>query len=303
MILGNSCWSWPKCEGDAALVLRGHYVLGEALLWLGEFPAARAHLEQGIAVYDPQQHDTHDLLYEADPWLGCLGALSVTLWFLGYPDQALQRSAEALAMAHALSHPYSLARVLVHAAYLHWFCREWVRLQERAEALRALAAAHGFAELYARATYRYGLALVKQGQITEGLAQFHTSMDTLQGMQSGDAQALRLAQLAELYRCTRQPETGLQVLDAAMDADTEERFDASGRYSLKGELLLLLPDPDVHQAESCFQQALTHCSPSRCEDARTPCGTMLESPLATTGQARRSPPASDASLWLVHRRV
>jgi predicted ATPase len=181
----------------------------------------------------------------------------VTLWFLGYPDQALQRSAEALAMAHELSHPYSLARVLVHAAYLHWFCREWVRLQERAEALRALAAAHGFAELYARATYRYGLALVKQGQITEGLAQFHTSMDTLQGMQSGDAQALRLAQLAELYRCARQPETGLQVLDAAMDADTEERFDASGRYSLKGELLLLLPDPDVHQAESCFQQALT----------------------------------------------
>jgi hypothetical protein len=81
-------------------------------------------------------------------------------------------------------------------------------------------------------------------------------MDTLQVMQCGDAQALRLAQLAELYKHTRQPETGLQVLAAAMAADTEECFDASGRYSLKGELLLLLPDPDVHQAESCFQQAL-----------------------------------------------
>jgi hypothetical protein len=82
-------------------------------------------------------------------------------------------------------------------------------------------------------------------------------MNTLQVMQSGDAQALRLAQLAELYRYTRQPETGLQLLDVAMAADTEERFDASGRYCIKGELLLLLPDPDVHQAESCFQQALT----------------------------------------------
>src|SRR5712691_6749479 len=40
-------------------------------------------------------------------WLSCLRALSVTLWFLGYPDQALQRSAEALALAYALSHPYS----------------------------------------------------------------------------------------------------------------------------------------------------------------------------------------------------
>ena len=254
--LGEQLLVLAQSQGDSALLLRGHYALGDALLWLGEFPEARTHLEQGGAVYDPQQHDTDDLLYEADPWLGCLSALSVTLWFLGYPDQAIQCSVEALARAHELSHPYSLARVLVHAAYLHWFCREWLRLQERAEALRALAAAHGFAELHARATYRYGLALVKQGQIAEGLAQCHESMDTLQSMQCGDAQALRLAQLAELYKHTRQPETGLQLLATAMAADTEERFDASGRYSLKGELLLLLPDPDVHQAESCFQQAL-----------------------------------------------
>jgi class 3 adenylate cyclase/tetratricopeptide (TPR) repeat protein len=255
--LGEQLLVLAQGEGDAALLLHGHYVLGEALLWLGEFPTARAHLEQGIAVYNPQQHDTHDLLYEADSWLGCLGALSMTLWFLGYPDQALRRSAEAIALAQELSHPYSLAHVLVDAAYLHWFCRDWVRLQERAEALRALAAAHGYAELYARATYRYGLALVKQGQFAEGLSQFHASMDTLQVMQSGDAQALRLAQLAELYRCTRQPEAGLRLLAMAMAADTEERFEAAGRYTIQGELLLLLPDPDVHQVERCFQQALT----------------------------------------------
>jgi predicted ATPase len=254
--LGEQFLVLAQGPGDAALLLRGHYVLGDTLLWLGEFAAARAHLEHGLAVYDPQQHDPHDLLYEADPWLGCLGALSVTLWCLGYPDQALQRSTEALAQAQALSHPYSLARVLVDAAYLHWFCREWSRLQERAEALRALAAAHGFAELHARATYRAGLALVKQGQIAEGLAQFHASMDALQVMQSGDAQAFRLTQLAELYRSTGQPETGLHTLAAAMAADTEERLDAAGRYCVKGELLLLLPCSDAQQAESCFQHAL-----------------------------------------------
>jgi predicted ATPase len=182
--------------------------------------------------------------------------LSVTLWFLGYPEQALQRSTEALVQAQALSHPYSLARVLDDVVYLHWFCREWSRLQERAEALRALAAAHGFAELYARATYRSGLALVKQGQVAEGLAQFHASMDALQVMQSGDALAFRLTQLAELYQYTGQPETGLHTLAVAMTADTEERLDAAERYGIQGELLLLLPCPDVYQAESCFQQAL-----------------------------------------------
>src|SRR5262249_37226696 len=264
--LGEQLLVLAKCHGDAALLLRSHYVLGDTLLWLGEFPAARAHLEHGLAVYDPQQHDPHDLLYEADPWLGCLGALSVTLWCLGYPDQAMQRSTEALTQAQAQAHPYGLARVLVDAAYLCWFCREWSRLQEHVEALRALAAAHGFAELYARAMYRAGLARVKHGQVAEGLAQFHESLDTLQGMQSGDAQALRLAQLAELYRSMAQPDTGLHALAAAMAADTEERLDAAGRYCLKGELLLLLPCPDSQQEECCFHHAL---SLARCQQAKS----------------------------------
>ena len=264
--LGEQLLVLAQSHGTTALLLRGHYVLGEILLWLGEFSAARAHLEQGLAIYDPQQHDPHDLLYEADPWLGCLGALSVTLWFLGYPDQAQQRSAEALSLAQALAHPYSLARVLVNAAYLHWFCRDWATLQERAEALRALAAAHGFAELHARATYRYGLALVKQGQVAEGLAQFHASMDALQGLQSGDAHALRLTHLAELYRYRGQSEAGLQALAAAMTAETEERFDAAGRYRSQGELLLLLPVPECQQAETCFQRAL---AVARCQQARS----------------------------------
>jgi DNA-binding winged helix-turn-helix (wHTH) protein/class 3 adenylate cyclase/tetratricopeptide (TPR) repeat protein len=254
--LGEQLLSLSQQHHDSALLLRSHYVLGDTLLWLGEFSAARVHLEQGIAAYDPRQHDPHDLLYEADPWLGCLGDLPVTLWFLGYPEQALQRSAEALALAHNLSHPYSLARVLVDAAYLHWFCREWTKLQEYAEALQTLASAYGFAELHARARYRYGLALVKQGRVAEGLALFHESMEALQAMQSGDAHALRLAQLAELYRYTGQPERGLHLLAEAMAADTEERFDAPGRYTIKGELLLQLLPPDVQRAEGCFQQAL-----------------------------------------------
>ena len=92
--------------------------------------------------------------------------------------------------------------------------------------------------------------------MTEGLAQFHESMDTLQQMQSGDAQALRLAHLATVYRLTGQPDTGLQVLAAAMAADTEERLDVAGRACLQGELLVLRPCPDTQQAERCLQHVL-----------------------------------------------
>ena len=45
---------------------------------------------------------------------GCpaLSNAASALWYLGYPDQALKRSHEALTLAQELSHPFSLAFAL-----------------------------------------------------------------------------------------------------------------------------------------------------------------------------------------------
>jgi hypothetical protein len=42
----------------------------------------------------------------------------MAMWFLGYPDQALERIDEALTMAQTLAHPYSMAVALNRAAFL-----------------------------------------------------------------------------------------------------------------------------------------------------------------------------------------
>ena len=44
--------------------------------------------------------------------MACLSYAAWTLWHLGYPDQALKRSQEALTLAQELSHPFSLAFAL-----------------------------------------------------------------------------------------------------------------------------------------------------------------------------------------------
>jgi hypothetical protein len=111
--LGEQLLVLAQRQGEAALLLRGHYVLGDILLWLGEFSAARTHLEHGLAVYDPQQ-DTHDL-FTRQTWLGCQGVVRNAVFRPSRPGQ--QRSAEARPGSINLSHPYSLARVLVDAAY------------------------------------------------------------------------------------------------------------------------------------------------------------------------------------------
>jgi len=55
---------------DPALLVEGHHALWPALFFLGEFALTRAHLEQGIALYDSPQHGSRAFFYGGhDP--GC----------------------------------------------------------------------------------------------------------------------------------------------------------------------------------------------------------------------------------------
>ena len=104
---------WPSGSKTRRSSWRPIGALGSTLFWLGEFGAAQEHLEQGIALYDPQQHHSHAFLYgRYDPGCPGLSYAAWVLWYLGYPDQALKRSHEALTLAQELSHPFSLALAL-----------------------------------------------------------------------------------------------------------------------------------------------------------------------------------------------
>src|SRR5262249_44012187 len=53
--LGEQCLSLAQHMHKPAPLLKANELLGVILLYLGELAPARAHLEQGIALYDPQK--------------------------------------------------------------------------------------------------------------------------------------------------------------------------------------------------------------------------------------------------------
>src|SRR5262249_12500919 len=120
-----------------------HWSAGAAAFYLGEPAAARLHLEQGIALYDPCRHGSLTFFYGADSGVFCLSYTAWVLWWLGYPEQALQRSQEALTLARELSHPHSLAIALFYVAGLSHARREVHAVQEWAEAEVALCTEQG----------------------------------------------------------------------------------------------------------------------------------------------------------------
>jgi predicted ATPase len=95
------------------------------LFFPGELAQARTHLEQGIALYKrPQHHASGFLVAGLDPGVMCLNTAALTLWHLGYPTQALERSNEAIQLAQKLAHSGSVTDALFFAAILHQFRRE-----------------------------------------------------------------------------------------------------------------------------------------------------------------------------------
>src|SRR5262249_9989910 len=198
-------------------------------------------LEQGITLYDPQQHHFLAFRYGGyDPGVSCLTNAAFALWYLGHPEQALKRSHEALTLAQGLSHPHSLALALAMAAWLHQLRREEQAAQERAEAAMALSTEQGFAQWLGVGSVMRGWALAAQGQRTEGITQLRQGQATLRAVGSEIERPCFLALLAEAYGQAGQAEVGLTVLAEALTvADkTGERFYEVERYRLKGELTL-----------------------------------------------------------------
>jgi predicted ATPase/class 3 adenylate cyclase len=247
-----------QCLQAPGLLLVAHQALGTSAYWQGEFTQARVHLEQGLALYASQPHDALPADAVQHPAVACLALVARALWLLGYPDQALQRSQDALTLARELSHPFSLAYALSCAAVLHQLRREWHTTHERAEVAMALAGEQGFTLWRAMGTILRGAALAAQGCPAEGITQMHQGLMAYRATGTRVAQSYWLALLAEAYRSAGQAEEGLRALADALTAvhTTGERFYEAELYRLQGDGLLAQSLEQAGAAESCFQQAL-----------------------------------------------
>jgi predicted ATPase/class 3 adenylate cyclase len=252
---------------DPDFLVWAHVALGWTSYQLGELSVARAHSEEAIALYNPQQH-LHSIVSPADPKVQCLTYGTWTLWLLGYPAQALTRSQEALAVAAGLANSFSRAYALGSAATVHALRREGSLARARAEELMTLATEQGFPWWLAWGTWVQGSALVEQGHVHEGIARIRQTRDMF-----------TLASLAGAYGKLGQVEEGLAVLTTALArADkTGNRVYEAELYRLKGELALQQSSDQSRavEAETCFLKAIDIALPQHAKSLELRATTSL----------------------------
>jgi predicted ATPase len=225
---------------------------------LAEFEVALAHADQGLALYDVDQHRRHAFIYGShDP--GVCAALNgaVASWFLGYPDQADKLCARALELAEAVAHSFTKAEALAYVALVRLLRREPECALPLLDELIGLSSDSELTLWRANGQILRSWALSDMGQATEVLSDFREALEQRQAMGSQLRSSLYLAAMAHALVRSGESAEAKNTIEQALGqvGETNERTWETVVHWVRGEIYATAPDSDPCRAADFYQEA------------------------------------------------
>ncbi|MFQ5937124.1 MAG: adenylate/guanylate cyclase domain-containing protein, partial [Acidiferrobacterales bacterium] len=248
-------------EDDPTLRLEARHAAWTTRFYVPEWASCRANAEQGIALYDMNQHHALGLVYGGhDPGVCAHNNLGISLWYLGYPDQALAQSQQAMQLAELLSHPMSLALAFSYSCWTRHCRGEANDTRQGTKDTIRQCTEHSVAPHHvALVTVLGGWALAAQGHVQEGIAEMEQGLGG-RGRTRGSPlrRPQNLVLLASAYETIGKTQEGRGAIAEALEiiAKTQERWCESEIYRIEGQILLSGSAKNQSAAEDSFKQAI-----------------------------------------------
>jgi predicted ATPase len=259
LLIGKQILDLAERNDDNYMRTTGYFVLGSSISFTGDIVRGMEYLDNAIASIDPKVQPSQRYQIGNYPGVSSYTASSMLLWGLGYPDRAIQRANEAVALAKRINHPYSLAYALFHNGYLRFWMREAEHSLDYAQAVLDLAKDHEFQIWTAVGICLQAACLANLGKPEEGFTLIQQGMDLYQGLKSPPIfwPLLRGLQ-AQICGLARKPEQGLKYIDESIAIPIwgYGKVLISENYRIKGNLMLAQFPDKPSEAEPWFKQAL-----------------------------------------------
>jgi predicted ATPase len=231
---------------------------GVTMFYRAEFAGARTHFENALAAYDDRARTKFWTAYTGhDGGVTHRCYLALTLWHLGYPDQALKLAREMCELARTIGHAFSLAHAVDFAAYLYHYCRLGTEVQATAEDEVKIATDQVFPFWHALGTLHRGAGLLLQDRHEEALPVLLKGFGAFRATGAAVRVPAYLGLLGDV--CTRSArfEEAHKALNEglAVAEKNDDRCHEAELHRLKGELLLA-ESSDGIAAEECFRRAI-----------------------------------------------
>ncbi len=171
MDLAGEMMTLAKNSKDRGMIMEAYVAPAVTLFYRGDFAACRKYCEEAIAQYED--------LEQCRIWSSNIGQnsalhircyLSLALWHLGYPQQAIQMNEQMITMARQIAHPFSLAHALHFTGWLYQHLQMGDKLQAATAEEIAISSEQGFALWQATGIFLSGAGMLLQGEPNEALA-------------------------------------------------------------------------------------------------------------------------------------
>jgi len=185
-------------QGDQAMKLESDFALGLSHYYQGHLDVAWGHLDAALQAYVPEVHHANAHLTAQDVGVTSRSVAAMVLYLRGHTQSALAVSAEALALAQRLRHPFSLAYALGCAAWLDHLRGDAQGMARNADATIAHSNDQALGFWVVWGMLFAGRATADRGALEEAVDQIDQALTTIRGIGSGMVVPYFLAMLAEV---------------------------------------------------------------------------------------------------------
>jgi DNA-binding winged helix-turn-helix (wHTH) protein/predicted ATPase len=201
---------------DSRPLVESHELLACSTFHQGAFEDSLGHADEGWSLYDSERHVALIAVLGENPGVSCNNWAALDLWFLGYPDKAVDRIARAVKLAEDPAHFFSLAHAHEQAATVYQLRREPQLVLEHATATIDLGNRQGFSYRVATGTMLQGWARATMGEVAQGIEDLRAGLDGYVATGARMDLPYYMALLADAYLLADLPRESLKTAEEAL---------------------------------------------------------------------------------------
>jgi predicted ATPase len=287
-----------KARSQPESLLVGNWIVGSTLYFLGRPKESYEHLVEALKYEGAWQEAM--LLYGQHPQIECMCFQAQCLWPLGFPDSALRKMEETTKLAAQSQITFNLAYSSCCMLLTLLARRDYDSAVHAADALICLCTEHNFEYFRRVGALLRGVSLIFLGK-TDNIDELRDSLTDIvgPGVQSFMYKPYFQTNLADCYRLLDRSETGLTLIQEALDCieETGERWWEPEGWRVKGDALLSLAKNEPSgtkrtrlqsQAEQAFHRAISAARSQNAKSHELRATTSLSGFLAATNNRDRA---------------
>jgi class 3 adenylate cyclase/tetratricopeptide (TPR) repeat protein len=241
--------------GDPLLEIIARHSVSFATFFLADFVRTRRHAEKGFELYTRERERALAALQHVPSSFACGHILGLSLYFLGYPEQAEETRRKALAIIEELNIPACTAYALGCTLDFHYLRRDLAAIRRVADQTYALSSEDGYVFWVAHARIFQAWIAAMTGDADRGIAKMHAALESYRLTGSGFQMPKFSLMMAEAQLQAGRPGDALAALSRGL-----QHADECQEYVYQPELHRLRGEIHFRQGNAAGAEASLICA-------------------------------------------